>query len=182
MVSDNVSGADNQQERLDVNSISDDIGYFLSGFALGEGSFMIICRRRSDYRRGWRISAAFNVSQRDREPLELFKNTLRCGTMRKAGNDAWYFEVNSLPEICSCVIPFFDKFPLVGQKAQEFERFKQVANLLAKPQLDDNDYLLALSLRHQMNSGGKRKNSTARILRDYTPNSDTRQISTSEMI
>ena len=170
MASNNVSGADNQQERLIVDSISSDLGYFLSGFAMGEGSFMVVCRRRSDYKRGWKISAAFNVSQRDRKPLELFESTLGCGSIRKAGNDAWYFEVNSLPKICNRVIPFFERFALVGQKAQEFERFKQIANLLVKSQFSDNDYLLALSLREKMNNGGKRKNSMIRILRDYTPN------------
>ena len=73
-------------------------GCFLSGFALGEGSFMLVCRRRGDYARKWKISAAFNVSQKDRVPLELFRETLGCGTIRKAGNGGWYWEVNRLPE------------------------------------------------------------------------------------
>jgi LAGLIDADG endonuclease len=61
-MSENASGADNQQERLSIDSIPVAIGNFLSGFALGEGSFMIVCRPRVDYRRGWKLSAAFNVS------------------------------------------------------------------------------------------------------------------------
>ena len=105
--SDNASGADNQQERLDVEQIPPEIGSFLSGFALGEGSFMIVCRPRADYRRGWKVSAAFNVSQSDVVPLELFQKQLRCGTIRKAGNDGWYLEVNNLRDIAGAVIPFF---------------------------------------------------------------------------
>ena len=83
-MSDNVTGADNQQERLAVEAIPSELGSFLSGFALGEGSFMLVCRRRGDYVRSWKISAAFNVSQKDLTPLELFRDTLACGSIRKA--------------------------------------------------------------------------------------------------
>ena len=124
---DNASGADNQQERLSVGSISPDVGNFLAGFALGEGSFMIVCRPRVDYRRGWKISAAFNVSQNDIVPLELFREQLGCGTIRKAGNDGWYLEVSSLRDIRSAVIPFFHRFRLIGTKATDFELFEEAA-------------------------------------------------------
>jgi hypothetical protein len=60
---------------------------------------MIVCRRRADYRCGWKVSAAFNVSQNDIAPLELFRRALTCGTIRLAGNSGWYFEVNKLRDI-----------------------------------------------------------------------------------
>jgi len=44
VLADNATGAGNQQERLSVESIPAEIGNFLSGFALGEGRFMIMCR------------------------------------------------------------------------------------------------------------------------------------------
>ena len=90
--SDNVSGAGNQQERPSIEAIPVSVGSFLSGFVLGEGSFMVICRRRGSSQRGFRLSAAFNVSQHDRAPLDLFRETLGCGTMRVAGNGGWYWE------------------------------------------------------------------------------------------
>ena len=86
MYSDNVSSADNQQERLSVASIPSQLGSFLAGFALGEASFMIVCRPRGDYTRRWKLSAAFNVSQIDRAPLELFRETSRVWNDAKAGN------------------------------------------------------------------------------------------------
>jgi hypothetical protein len=101
-----VSGADNQQERLSVASFPSDLGNFLAGFALGEASFMIVCRPRVDYTRRWKISAAFNVSQNDRAPLELFQEALACGSMRKAGNGGWYWEVNRLLDIHTRIILF----------------------------------------------------------------------------
>jgi hypothetical protein len=170
VLADNASGAGNQQERLSVESIPAEIGNFLSGFALGEGSFMIVCRPRVDYRRGWKISAAFNVSQRDLAPLELFRETIGCGMIRKAGNDGWYLEVNSLGEISRTIVPFFRRFPQVGKKAEDFRLFAQAVEILSQPIVSDDDIRQVLHLREQMNSGGKRRYSMERILRDYTPN------------
>src|SRR5205085_10057873 len=137
--SDNATGADNQQERL-CGLNSRDMGSFLSGFALGEGSFMIVCRPRVDYRRGWKISAAFNVSQKDVVPLKLFQRTLRCGTIRMGGNAGWYFEVNGLGDIKEAVVPFFRSYPLVGKKALDFELFAAAVEILGQKQMSDDDY------------------------------------------
>ena len=132
---------------------------------------MLVCRKRGDYSRKWKISAAFNVSQRDLEPLELFRETLGCGSLRRAGNGGWYWEVNRLSEISGRVVPFFERFPLVGQKQRDFELFRSAVAHLSKPSVSDADYVAILQLREQMNRGGKRRYSTARILRDYTPTS-----------
>jgi hypothetical protein len=171
-----VSGAGNQQERLFIDAIPSDTGSFLAGFALGEASFMLVCRRRSDYGRSWKISAAFNVSQHDPVPLELFRDTLECGSMRKAGNDGWYWEVNNLRDISRRIVPFFERFPLVGQKAQDFERFRDAVTILERGPLTDSDYHAVLALREGMNRGGKRRYSMERILRDYTPGAAAEQL------
>jgi hypothetical protein len=171
-----VSGAGNQQERLSIERIPTFKGSFFSGFALGEASFMIVCRPRGDYARRWKISAAFNVSQRDREPLDRFRELLGCGTMRRAGNGGWYWEVNDLTDIQKRVVPFFERFPLVGTKAQDFERFKRAVEILARGVLTDSEYVDVLALREEMNGGGKRRYTMERILRDYTPSSATAEM------
>ena len=172
--SDNASGADNQQERFSIEAISPDIGHFLAGFALGEGSFMLVCRARPDHRRGWRVSAAFNASQIDVAPLELFRRTLRCGTIRRAGNGGWYYEVNTLRDIQTAVVPFFRRFPMVGQKALEFEMFERAVELMSAG-LNDATFVEVLQIREGMNGGGKRRHTMEKILRDYTPNSEPSQ-------
>jgi LAGLIDADG endonuclease len=164
-----VSGAGNQQERLCIESIPTDVGFLLSGFALGEGSFMVVARRRSDYTVKWKLSAAFNVSQKDRVPLDLFRETLECGTIRKAGNDGWYWEVNRLQDIQTRIVPFFERFPLIGKKAEDFDRFRAAARILSRKDLSNQDYAEVLVLREGMNGGGKRRYTMQRILRDYTP-------------
>ena len=166
---DNASGADNQQERFSIDSVALELGYFLAGFVHGEGSFMLVCRPRADYPRGWKISAAFNASQRDVVPLELLQQTFRCGSIRRAGNGGWYYEVNRLSDICSVVIPFFHRFPLVGQKAKDFELFVEAVDLISAG-LDDVTYVLVLQIRDRLNSGGKRRYTMEKILRGHTPN------------
>jgi hypothetical protein len=146
------------------------LGSFLSGFALGEGSFMIVCRKRGDYRRSFKLSAAFNVSQRDRVPLDLFREALGCGTMREAGNQGWYWEVNRLPDLVTRIVPFFDRFPIVGVKADDYRLWRSAVLLLESAgRLSDHDYHQVLALRERMNRGGKRRYRMDGILRDYTP-------------
>lgn len=135
---------------------------------------MVVARRRDDYSKKWKLSAAFNVSQKDRAPLDLFMETLDCGSIRKAGNGGWYWEVNHLSDIQARIVPFFERFPLIGTKAEDFERFRAAARILAKQVLSYQDYANVLALREGMNGGGKRRYSMQRILRDYTPSSPTR--------
>jgi len=130
---------------------------------------MLVCRKREHAGRSFRISAAFNVSQRDRAPLELFRETLGCGTLRQAGNGGWYWEVNRLPDLAGQIVPFFDRFPIVGLKAEDYRLWRSAVLLLAAGSLDDPDYAKVLALRERMNRGGKRRYRMHGILRDYTP-------------
>jgi hypothetical protein len=101
--------------------------------------------------------------------LELFRETLGCGTMRKAGNGGWYWEVNDLRQISDRVVPFFERFPLVGTKAQDFQRFRDAVAILWRGVCSDADLVAVLTLREKMNGGGKRRYTMERILRDHTP-------------
>jgi hypothetical protein len=130
---------------------------------------MLVCRKREQAGRGFRISAAFNVSQRDRVPLDLFHETLGCGALRRAGNGGWYWEVNRLSDLTSQILPFFDRFPIVGAKAEDYRLWRSAVLLLAAGRLADSDYAKVLALRERMNRGGQRRYRMYGILRDYTP-------------
>lgn len=132
---------------------------------------MIVCRKRGDYRRSFKLSAAFNVSQADRAPLDLFAETLGCGALRRAGNGGWYWEVNRLSDLSDRVVPFFERFPLVGVKAEDFRLWSDAVALLRGGCQRDQDYHQVLALRERMNRGGKRRYRMDGILRDYTPSS-----------
>jgi LAGLIDADG endonuclease len=154
---------------LNANEIPERIGYYLAGFADGEGSFNLSFRKRKDYSMPWKISLCFNVSQKDKVILALFKRHLKCGTLRSRNDGVWYYEVNNFTAIRENVIPFFDRFGfLSAKKKRDFVKFKQVAGLIADGEhLKKNGIRRILEIRKSMNDGGAghRKYGDAEILR-----------------
>ena len=56
-----------------LNNIPSNIGWYLSGFCDGEGSFNISLRNKSDYKNNWQVVLSFNVSQKDKTILSMLK-------------------------------------------------------------------------------------------------------------
>ena len=160
---------------LDVRRIPSPIGYYLAGFADGEGSFNFSFRPRLDYHLPWKISACFNISQRDKVILALFKQHLKCGTMRARPDGVWYFEVNNLAAIIENVIPFFERFGfLSSKKKRDFQIFKRIVFMMKEDEhLVKEGMIKVLRLRNEMNDGGKRKYSDEEILKAIEVSSET---------
>ena len=160
------------------NKTPPEIGYYLAGFADGEGSFNISFRPRPDYQVPWKVSLCFNVSQKDPVILSLFKKHLGCGTMRQRQDGVWYYEVNNLNSIIEFVIPFFRKFRfLSAKKKRDFSKFQQLARLLSEGRHKSFEGIgEILDIRRDMNDDGKRRYSDQEILRqlriprDHMPN------------
>jgi hypothetical protein len=56
---------------------------------------------------------------------------LDCGNYREVSkNSDGRFEVEKLKDIAEKIIPFLDKFPLIGAKAQDYHKFKLIAELM----------------------------------------------------
>jgi hypothetical protein len=154
---------------LDPRTVPNDIGWYLAGFADGEGSFNVSFRPRDDYRAPWKVSLCFNVSQRDEVILAKFKRHLACGTMRQRHDGVWYFEVNNLTAILENVIPFFDHYRFLSAKKQrDFLKFKQLARILADGRHSRRDGIEEiLKIRSDMNDGGKRRYTDEMILEAF---------------
>ena len=158
-----------------------EIGYYLAGFADGEGSFNISFRPRRDYPIPWKVSVSFNVSQKDRVILALFKEHLGCGTLRGRPDGVWYYEVTNLSAVIENVIPFFERFRfLSAKKKRDFAKFKQIVALMKDgAHLTVNGIQQILAIREDMNDGGKRRHSHVDILASLIESSETtRQAST----
>ena len=151
---------------LDVRGVPPNVGYYLAGFADGEGSFNVSFRPRDDYKLPWKVSLCFNISQRDPVILAQFKRHLRCGTMRQRRDGVWYYEVNSFVPILENVIPFFERFGfLSAKKKRDFAKFKQLAELIREGRhLTREGVEQVLEIRREMNDGGKRRYSDEEIL------------------
>lgn len=147
-------------------NVPQEIGYYIAGFTDGEGSFNFSFRRRSDYKTGWKVSACFNVSNKDLVILNLFQKYLKCGTLRSRPGGVWYYEVNSLNDLTNHRVPFFKVYGFLSEKKRnDFSKFCQILAMLVNEQSKTAaDVRKILDLRNQMNHGGKRKYSDAEIL------------------
>ena len=144
---------------LDVKQIAERMGNYLAGFTDGEGSFNVSFRKRGDYAMPWKVSLCFNVSQRDKVILALFKQHLKCGTLRSRADGVWYYEVNNFTAIVENVIPFFDRFGFLSSKKQrDFAKFRQLARLMQDGKhLTKEGIEEVLAIRRDMNDGGAKR-------------------------
>ena len=136
--SDNLSGADNQQERPGssawLDSIPADVGHYVAGFVDGEGSFNVPIRRIGDRGLPWRVSLSFNVSQVGPEAPSFLRQTFGVGTVRGPGYGVFYFEVTTPTALEAREFPLFERFPLRGPKANDLAVFRQIARLVQQGQ------------------------------------------------
>jgi hypothetical protein len=160
---------------FNANKVSPQIGWYLAGFTDGEGSFNVVFRPREDCRLPWKVSLCFNISQRDRVILALFKRHLECGTMRQREDGVWYYEVNNFDAILENVIPFFERFNfLSAKKKRDFAKFCQIAELLKQGEhLYQGGIEKILEIRREMNDGGNRRYSETEIMARFRESSET---------
>jgi hypothetical protein len=146
-----VTGADNQQERLD--------GY-IAGYVDGEGSFSVVVNRNPTCRSGYQLVPEFHVSQNgDRaQVLELIRDRFGCGYIKRNGlkDRALVFVVRRRGDLLDQVIPFFERSPLLSSKREDFEKFASIVREMALGRHrtpDGFQELLGVAL--SMNGGGR---------------------------
>ncbi|MFO0702238.1 MAG: LAGLIDADG family homing endonuclease [Nitrospira sp.] len=112
-----MSGADNQQERLDS---------YIAGYVDGEGSFSVSVQRSTSCRVGYQLVPEFHVSQNgDRaQVLELIKARLECGYIKPNSktDQALVFVVRRRDALLERVIPFFERNPLLSSSRRTSRR------------------------------------------------------------
>jgi hypothetical protein len=131
MSSDKPSGADNQQERPGIEQ-------WIVGFVDGEGCFSCPVQRNKRMSRGWQVQPRFAVVQGERSlsALELLQDYFRCGRIyrnRRNDNhkeDLFCFNVYRWKDLRGVIVPFFDSYPLVTAKREDFEKFKTVLSMM----------------------------------------------------
>jgi hypothetical protein len=121
-----VTGADNQQERLDS---------YIAGYVDGEGSFSVSVQRNASCRVGFQLIPEFRVSQNgDRaQVLELILSRLGCGRIRPNSrrDRALVLVVRKREELLERVIPFFERNPILSTKRLEFDTFASIVREMA---------------------------------------------------
>lgn len=139
------------------NTISERVGNYLAGFTDGEGSFNVSLTKRSDYNagNGYKLTLSFNVSQKDRTVLALFKRYLKCGRLQTRSDGVTYYKVENPKALKENVIPFFERFNFLSQqKINNFSIFKKIVDLVyTKQHLTKEGFKKIVLLREQLNQG-----------------------------
>ena len=133
MSSENVSGADNQQERPGIEQ-------WIVGFVDGEGCFSCPVQRNRQMTLGWQVQPRFAVVQgaRSLSVLELLQSFFGCGSIyrnRRHDNhkeDLFVFNVFRLSHLCDVIVPFFEANPLRTAKLEDFVKFKTVLEMMSR--------------------------------------------------
>ena len=173
MPHDNVLSADNQQGRLHE--------WYVSGFADGEGSFHIALYKDVRMKTGWKVIPEFHVSQRvsSRSVLDSLVQFFGCGYVKanhptNPRDVTYVYVVRDREDLMTRIIPFFQKFPLQTEKANDFRLFAQVVELMKKGEHRQEVGINSIiHLAYQMNGAGKyrRKN-----IMSVKPSETTREI------
>jgi len=134
-------------------------GYYIAGFVDGEGSFNVSLKKREDYVGQFKLTASFNVSQKDRVILAFVKKTIGCGTLRERKDGVVYYEVTNITSLYENVLPFFKKFGfLSAKKKQNFAIFKKIVEkMYHKEHLTKIGFREVIDLREKLNLGIGRK-------------------------
>ena len=96
-----------------------------------EGCFHVRFKKSTSSKLGVQVSLLFKISQheRDKELMKSFIDYLNCGSISK--NSTWIdFTVIRYEDLVLKIIPFFDKYKIVGVKLQDYLDFKKVAELM----------------------------------------------------
>ena len=107
---------------------------WVSGFIAAEGCFYVYLSE-SKNRVGYSTSVMFSVCQhiRDLELIESFMTFFNCGQVKKDSRDlnsGVYFNVTSFLNILDKVIPFFEQYPIIGNKSLDYQDFLKVVLLI----------------------------------------------------
>ncbi len=149
---DNVTGADNQQERLDS---------YIAGYVDGGGCFAVAVNRNPTCRRGFQLVPEFHVSQNgDRaQVLDLIRERFEGrGYIKSNGRKdrALVYVVRRRSDLLERVIPFFERSPLLSSKQRDFEKFAKIVRAMAVGQhRTESGFSVLLDEALSMNGEGR---------------------------
>ena len=142
-----------------MKNIPSDIGNYIAGFTDGEGSFNVSVKKRLDYKGSWKLTASFNISQKDRIILAWIKHILGCGTLRERKDGIVYYEVTNITALYDTIIPFFRVYGFrSAYKKNNFRIFSEIVEIMYKSEHSTPEgFQKILELREKLNPGIGRK-------------------------
>ena len=116
-----------------------DFPSWVSGFTDGEGCFLISFNENGRFTCKLEVRPSFSIGQAKYRSsyqsqthiLERINSYFKCGFIRKDRRDGMMkYEVRTLKDLCDIIIPHFEKYPLLTQKVEDFNKFKEVCLIM----------------------------------------------------
>lgn len=104
---------------------------WIAGFTEAEGCFFVIVQENTA-KGSHLVKLGFQVSQHVWDTL-LIKSLIKyfeCGRTEPAGKSGISFRITKLKNILEVLVPFFEKYPLLGNKAKDFKDWKEITQLM----------------------------------------------------
>lgn len=133
---------------------------WILGFTEGEGCF-IINKQKSQNTANLKFSVwlelAITLHSRDKALLEQIRVYLSCGKVYSKSDQKYFaYRIARFDDIFTKVIPFFQKYPLIGDKNKNFKDWCLAADLLKKKEhFTEAGIAKIISLKENMNRGRK---------------------------
>jgi hypothetical protein len=135
-------------------------GNWLAGFTSGDGSLSVSTKNNKAYKTGKQIQLTYSINLHQRE-TDLIKG-IRAFLLEDQETKYIYKDesrnkiqlvFNNLTIINEKIIPFFDKFPLIGAKANDYLFFKEIFYLMQNNEhLTELGLAKILAIREKMNN------------------------------
>ena len=144
--------------------------WFITGLVEGEGCFTVSFSFRKKLKVGIETRPSFSISlnQRDLELLKKVHEFFGCGAIRFSKGDRTYkYESRSTSDLTRLIIPHFQKYPLTGSKAKDFQIFADICKKVqANLHMNCEQLSGIVEQAYEMNPSGKRKHDKRDLLRE----------------
>lgn len=130
--------------------------YWLAGFMEGESCFYVSVYNSPKSKLNYAVQLVFKITQHTRD-LALLKNIsklLECGRVEPRKNlDAYDFTITSFKEFKDYMIPYWENYPLLGHKSNDYIDFKRVYEImLTKGHLTEEGLAKIVEIKNSMNT------------------------------
>lgn len=146
-----------------------EIESYIVGFTDGEGCFSVSFSKRRKMKMGIEVRPSFSVSQhlRNEKILQRFRRFFKCGSIRYCRKDNTYkYEVRSVRELVTKIIPHFEKYPLQTTKKQSFTQFCKICRILQQGKhLQPKGMQKVILLSEKINKAGLKKYDRKKLLK-----------------
>lgn len=136
--------------------LNKEVKHWMAGFVSGEGCFFIKTSKSKTHKLGMSVGLNFIVVQniRDGYLMESFVQFFGCGSLTIAEKSGIArFAVSNFSQIVNIILPIFEEYPILGEKAKDLKDFKEISSLIkSKAHVNKEGLEKILLIKSRMNS------------------------------